>query len=84
MLIYRIEEEISSSTAYIDMVRNHRERAFDEGMEAVLDVFLDAFKKDNISSISLPDNPYEIKEKKKKKEKEDGWKKLDISLEDGP
>ena len=57
------QEELSSSTAYIDMVRNHREKAFDEGMEAVLNVFLNSLSEGNLELLTLPENPYRIKEK---------------------
>lgn len=59
------QKELASSTAYIDMVRNHKEKAFDEGMKAIIDVFLNSLLEDNLELLVVPENPYKIKEKEK-------------------
>ena len=45
---------------YIDMVRNHKEKAFDEGMEAMWNI---AYANGGTSK-EFPENPYKIKEEK--------------------
>ena len=62
-------KELNSTTSYMDMVRNHREKAFDEGMEAVVDVFLNSLSEGNLELLTLPENPYKIKEKEQNYEK---------------
>lgn len=47
---------------YIDMVRNHKEKAFQEGMEKLLNILIKNPGKD----LHLPENPYKIKEKEGK------------------
>ena len=55
------KQELQSSTAYIDMVRNHREKAFDEGMGAMRAVVYVIMGKG--AYFPFPENPYKIKEK---------------------
>ena len=55
------QEELASSTSYIDMVRNHREKAFDEGAEEMRSLYIADRKGGHI----LPSNPYRIEEKEK-------------------
>lgn len=55
--------ESDSSTAYIDMVRNHRERAFDEGMKAMWNL---AYKEGKTIQ-GFPENPYKIKQGEQRK-----------------
>ncbi len=52
---------------YMDVVRNHREKAFDEGMDAMLK-WISACNV-GIYCLTLPENPYRIKEKGKKEKK---------------
>lgn len=48
---------------YIDMVRNHKEKAFDEGMEAMWNIVY----ANGGTSKEFPENPYKIKEEKEGK-----------------
>lgn len=57
------KEASNSLNNYIDMVRNHKEKAFDEGMEALLSVIKES-SKNGTGDFGLPENPYKIKEKK--------------------
>lgn len=56
------EREINSATAYMDMVRNHRERGFDEGCKAMREVYT---CHESLPCFNFPPNPYKIKEKNK-------------------
>ena len=60
------QEELNSTTAYMDMVRNHREKAFDEGVEAMREILLSG---DIPFMERTPENPYKIKEKEQNYEK---------------
>ena len=60
-------EEIEEMEGYMDVVRNHREKAFDEGMDAMLK-WINACNV-GIYYLTCPDNPYRIKEKGKKEKK---------------
>ena len=60
------QEELNKTTSYMDMVRNHREKAFDEGVEAMRELFISVI---HAKYSPSPENPYEIKEKKKEEKK---------------
>ena len=50
-------EEIEEMEGYMDVVRNHRERAFDEGAREMNKLHFLA----GTHPLTLPDNPYRIK-----------------------
>ena len=61
------QTEITSSTAYIDMVRNHREKAFDEGVK-VLWKIIQYYLPDEMEDFNFPENPYKINQKGERNE----------------
>ena len=59
-------KQFENLKGYIDMVRNHREKAFDEGREDGI-VSIIEYIKSGREDYELPENPYKIKENGKGK-----------------